>query len=503
MKTLYFVMLCMATTFLFMSCENDSSDLRSTNADATGFGNHSTYNPSSGFYQFNADRYNEIEENPFVQVTDEAISTFSVDADGASYSNVRRYIMGESILPPKDAIRTEELINYFNLDYRHNASQHPVSINGEISECPWNTSNKLVRIGIKGEPLPSAVKPSSNFVFLIDVSGSMRSDDKLDLLKRGFVRLLDQLKLQDRVAIVTYAGNAGLALESTPISNKSKIVNAINALGAGGSTAGAAGIITAYEIAQANFIPKGNNRVILGTDGDFNVGVSDQDELVELIESKRDDGIFLTVLGVGRGNLNDAALEQIADNGNGTYEYIDKVEQMEKVFVHDFDKFFTVAKDVKVQVEFNHEHVAAYRLIGYENRVLENEEFEDDAKDAGEIGANQNITALYEIVPTESGVNSEASTVLVKFRYKRPAANTSIPFFYEIGDRKISFEESSDHMRFVASVASFSLLIRDSEYKGDTDFEQILSWLGSTSGLEDRHGYKREFQEVVVRASAL
>jgi Ca-activated chloride channel family protein len=275
----------------------------------------------------------------------------------------------------------------------------------------------LIRIGIKGKPLPKANRPGSNFVFLIDVSGSMSSGDKLELLKSGFNLFVDEIGTDDRVAIVTYAGRAGIVLESTPGNQKQKIKDAINSLGSGGSTAGVEGIITAYKIAQESFITGGNNRIILGTDGDFNVGISDREELVKLIEEKRESGIYLTVLGVGRGNLNDAALEQIANNGNGTYEYIDNLEQLKKVFIYEFDKFYAVAKDVKVQVKFNSSNVEAYRLMGYENRVLNEEDFEDDGKDAGEIGANQNITALYEIVPKNNPQYRFVPTFTIDFRY--------------------------------------------------------------------------------------
>jgi len=291
------------------------------------------------------DVYNEILENQFINVEDEAISTFSIDADGASYANVRRYLTQDNQLPPAGAVRTEELINYFDLDYEYTDSSHPISLNGEVSQCPWNEQNKLIRIGIQGKPIPQHETPSSNFVFLIDVSGSMKSSDKLDMLKTGFKLFVDELDANDRVAIVTYAGSAELILDSTPGNDKTTIKNAINRLGAGGGTAGAEGIITAYEIAEDNFINDGNNRIIIGTDGDFNIGPVSSEELVTLIEEKREIGVFLTVLGVGRGNYNDAALEQIANNGNGTFEYIDNIQQLQKVFIHDFNKFYTVAKE--------------------------------------------------------------------------------------------------------------------------------------------------------------
>ena len=459
----------------------------------------SLYSPQ--IYDFEGgDQYNDFEENSFIKTSEQAISTFSIDADGASYANVRRFIQ-DGQLPPKGAIRTEEMFNYFDLDYDNN-TEDDISLNGEVSSCPWNTENKLIRIGIKGRDLIQSERPPSNFVFLIDVSGSMSSEDKLELLKNGFNLFLDEMDESDRVAIVTYAGRAGIVLPSTAGDEKQKIKDAINLLGSGGSTAGAEGIITAYEIAQENFIEGGNNRIIIGTDGDFNVGPSSQDELVELIEEKRELGIYITVLGVGRGNLNDGALEQIADNGNGTYEYIDNIEQLKKVFIYDYDKFYTVAKDVKVQVEFNPDLVYSYRLIGYENRLLNEEDFEDDTKDAGEIGANQNITALYEIVPVDNPNYRDFPSFTVNFRYKPPHANESTPLELDIYDQGHSFEQSSDFMKFTASIASFSMLLRDSDYKGSSQYDEIISWLNNIH-LTDKYGFKEQFKELVEKAKRL
>ncbi len=448
------------------------------------------------------DVYEEYQENDFINVADEPVSTFSIDADGASYANVRRFLTVDNMIPPKGAIRSEELINYFDLDYPFESTSDPISLNGEVAQCPWRPANKLIRIGIEGKPIPENELPPSNYVFLIDVSGSMKSDDKLELLKSGFKLLVDELSDEDRIAIVTYAGSAGVVLPSTPGTDKQTIKAAIDDLGAGGSTAGAEGIVTAYEIAQDYFVAGGNNRIIMGTDGDFNVGISDKDQLVELIETKRDFGVFLTVLGVGRGNLNDAVLEQIANKGNGTYEYIDKVEQLKKVFIFEKNKFYTVAKDVKVQIEFNPNVVQAYRLIGYENRLLETEDFEDDTEDAGEIGANQNITALYEIVPQEGGDFLSAPTFTVDFRYKAPDSDTSVPLSLEIFDEGHSFEQSSDYFRFTSSVAYFSMLIYGSAYLDENSYEDVLTWLNSTN-LPDQYGFKSEFKEMVERAKDL
>ncbi len=484
---------------LFTQCTEDG-DLNNTgfpglsdNAIGESFGTSGT--------TISVENYAEFEENPFIKVSEQSVSTFSIDADGASYANVRRFIQQDKILPPKGAVRTEELINYFDFDYEYNDDNHPISLNGEVSQCPWKPDHKLVRIGIKGSPVPSSYLRTSNFVFLIDVSGSMNSPDKLDLLKEGFKRLVNSMSENDRIAIVTYAGSAGVVLESTSANQKNVIYEAIDKLGAGGSTAGAEGIITAYEIASANFIEGGNNRIIIGTDGDFNVGPSSQEELVELIEEKRELGVFITVLGVGRGNLNDASLEQIANNGNGTYEYIDNIDQLQKVFIYDYNKFFTVAKDVKVQVEFNAENVQSYRLIGYENRILNEEDFEDDTKDAGEIGADQNITALYEIIPTTSA-GQASPTFKIDFRYKYPNSDVSQPMELDIFDAGNSFDESTDYMKFTASVASFGMILTESQYKGSASYDTILQWLNNTN-LRDDHNFKSEFKTIVSDAKGL
>lgn len=485
-------------SLLVASCSDNFSDgnlLGDSSEDGFFSGNVADVNDSQ-------DTYVAIIENQFIDVEDEAVSTFSIDADGASYSNSRRFLQQESQLPPADAIRTEEFINYFNLDYEFDETSHPIDLNGEIATCPWNPDHQLIRIGIKGEPLPAGDLPASNFVFLIDVSGSMGGPDRLDLLKSGFSRVVDEMSDDDRVAIVTYAGSSGVVLQSTPASDRATIKDAINQLGSGGSTAGAEGILTAYDIARANFIEGGNNRIIVGTDGDFNVGPSSQDELVELIEENRDFGVFLTVIGVGRGNLRESQLEQIANNGNGTFEYADNDHQIYKIFVAEYSRFFSVAKDVKVQVEFNPENVVAYRLIGYENRILNNEDFEDDTEDAGEIGANQSITALYEIVPTGNVDSRFLPSMTVDFRYKQPDSDVSTQIALEIFDENTTFEESSDFMQFTAAVASFALLLRDSEFKGQTDHDQILEWL-EMGNIADPFGYKTELEDLVTYSKTL
>ncbi len=499
----YNLFLILAITVLLSACSKESG----TDSNEGIFSNN-----TPGFYASNTgngsnivltgDNYTEQTENPFINVSEEDVSTFSIDADGASYANVRRFIQQDNVLPPVGAVRTEELINYFDLNYELPTGIHPIALNGEVSQCPWNSDNKLIRIGIKGEQFPPSLQLRSNFVFLIDVSGSMSNSDKLGLLKEGFKYFVDGLSANDRVSIVTYAGSAGIVLPSTSGDQKTVIKQAIDALGSGGSTAGAQGIITAYDIAQENFIPDGNNRIIIGTDGDFNVGPSSTEDLVSLIEAKRELGIFLTVLGVGRGNLNDAALEQIANNGNGNYEYIDKLEQLKKVFIYEYNKFYTVAKDVKVQVEFNSENVEAYRLIGYENRLLSEEDFEDDTEDAGEIGSGQNITALYEIIPTNNPNYDNVPTFTIDFRYKEPDSNTSIPLDLNIYDTGNTFDQSSDFMKFTASIAAFSMLITDSEYKGTSTYNDVSNWLNSTN-LTDPHNFKSELKTLVESAEQL
>lgn len=514
MRSLKFVFSLIILPFIF-SCESDTSHSSFRDGSekiATSAQGASPYSNTSSAASAQlavptgvspyADDYATIHENDFISTDKQEVTTFSIDADGASFSNVRRFIQQDKRLPPRGAIRAEELINYFNLDYDYKDTLHPINVNGEISQCPWNPSNKLVRIGIKGKPIEKEALPASNFVFLIDVSGSMAGEDKLELLKSGFKYFVDEMSEKDRVAIVAYAGAAGLVLDSTSGQEKRKIKKAINSLGSGGRTAGAEGIMTAYDIAERNFIEGGNNRIILGTDGDFNVGIRDRKQLVSLVEEKRENGVFVTVLGVGRGNLKDYALEQIANKGNGTYEYIDHIEQLRKVFIYDYGKFFTVAKDVKVQVEFNPLAVVEYRLIGYENRALNNRDFKDDKKDAGEIGANQDITALYEIVPVnENAVRGEPALV-VNLRYKKEPNGVSIPINLQVYDANKTFNQSSGQMKLVSSAASFAMILSNSEYKGESNYEKILVWLES-SNLADERGFKEEFAGIVKAAARL
>ena len=440
------------------------------------------------------EKYKDYDENPFIKVADQPISTFSVDADGGSYANMRRFLhLGQT--PPKESVRIEEFINYFTFDYKEPAKDENVSLESEISNCPWNTEHHLLRLGMKGLTIPADKLPNSNYVFLIDVSGSMNSPDKLGVLKTGFKTLVDNLSDRDRIAIVTYAGQAGVLLESTYGDEREKIKSAIDKLGAGGSTAGAAGIITAYEIAERNFIPNGNNRVILGSDGDFNVGPSSTEELIKLIEEKRDKGIYLTVLGVGGGNLNDYMMEQIANKGNGNYEYIDNAKQIEKVFTHEILKFYTVAKDSKIQITFNPNKIDSYRLIGYENRKLEKEDFENDSTDAGEIGSAQTITALYELVLIDKP--DEEKYAQFDFRYKKPNETESRLITHEINSVPKEIMSSSENMRFATSVAGLGLLMKQSQYKGTLTKQMVLD-LGRGAVSFDPNGYRKEFIDLVT-----
>ena len=346
-----------------------------------------------------SEHYAHYSENPFMDASKNPASTFSIDADGAAYANMRRFISkGEA--PYRDAVRIEEFLNYFTFDYADPGAEENIAISSEVSQCPWAAGHQLMRVGIKGKSVSEADLPSENFVYLIDVSGSMDDEDKLPVLKAGFTAMTEHMRATDKVAIVTYAGESGVLLQSTYGDEKSTIKKAISKLGAGGSTAGAEGLQTAYKIAEANLIPGGNNRIILGTDGDFNVGPSSTEELVALIKKEREKGIYLTVIGVGTGNLNDNMMEQIADNGNGNYEYVDNAKQLEKVFVNERSRFYAVAGDSKVQITFDPAMVSQYRLIGYENRVMDSTSFQKDSVDAGEIGAGQTITALYEIIPS-------------------------------------------------------------------------------------------------------
>ena len=450
--------------------------------------------PEPACYDNCNEKYTDYGENPFKDVAEEPVSTFSVDADGGSYANSRRYLsLGQR--PPTAAVRIEEFINYFTFDYKEPEGDENISIESEIASCPWQDDHHLLRFGIKGRSVTHEALPDANFVFLIDVSGSMNAADKLGILKSGFKMLTDSLRDNDRVAIVTYAGSAGVLLQSTNGDEKSKIKQAIDQLGAGGSTAGAAGIHTAYEIAQQYFIPDGNNRVILGSDGDFNVGPSSTDDLVALIEEKRKSGIYLTVLGVGSGNLNDAMMEQLANKGNGTYEYIDNSHQLQKIFIEDRERFFSVAVDAKIQVTFNEKRIGQYRLIGYENRALSQDDFTNDTVDAGEIGAGQTITAVYEVIIRDT--TGEEEFAQFDFRYKKPGENESRLITHQVIDSPVLLSDASENMRFCSGITTVGLLFKDSEYRGEASMTMAIDLIEDASTF-DPSGFRNELRGLLV-----
>lgn len=448
------------------------------------------------------ENYEEYAENEFVNVLDEPVSTFSVDADGGAYANMRRQLSYGS-LPVKESVRIEEFLNYFTFDYPEPSDGENIALNGEMAVCPWAPGHHVVRLGIKGRELPESEYTNSNYVLLIDVSGSM--SDNMELLKRGFCRLVDKLTDRDYVSIVTYAGKSGVLLQSTPVTgdNRTKIKKAINNLKAGGSTAGEAGIQTAYEQASKNFIEGGNNRVVLISDGDFNVGVSSVDELKTLISQKRETGVFLTTIGVGSGNFNDAMMEQLANKGNGTYEYIDCPEEIERVFIENFSRFYSVANDTKIQITFNPAKVERYRLIGYENRRLANEDFERDSTDAGEIGAGQTITALYEVVLTDSAATTGGEYLKYDVKYKRPSEAQSRPMLtYSLAQEPVAVDKASENMRFALAVSAYGLILRRSEYKGDASYSMVYE-LGTGATDFDPYGHRSRFFSLVDKAESL
>ncbi|MBL7865543.1 MAG: von Willebrand factor type A domain-containing protein [Cyclobacteriaceae bacterium] len=470
--------------------------------------------------EWNTEEYSTIHENIFHGVAQNPLSTFSIDVDAASYSNMRRFIQ-HGQRPPKDAVRIEEMVNYFDYNYPDPAGEDPFSIYTEMGIAPWNAKHRLVHIGLQGKRVPTDNLPPSNLVFLIDVSGSMADENKLPLLKASLRLLVDQLRPVDRLSMVVYAGAAGLVLPSTSGEKKREILAALDELEAGGSTAGGAGIQLAYSIAKQNFQTNGNNRVILATDGDFNVGESSDASMERLIEKKREDGIFLTVLGFGTGNYKDSKMETLADKGNGNYAYIDNILEAQKVLVNEFGgTLFTIAKDVKLQVEFNPTYVKAWRLVGYENRVLKNEDFNNDKKDAGDLGSGHSVTALYEIIP--QGVESEfykidelkyqKQTTLksagqsdewltVKFRYKAPMGITSKLIVHPLkdDDRRSG---ASENFTWSAAVAGFGMLLRESEYVNAYRYEDVLLAAEQSRG-SDKDGYRSEFVGLVKSVKLL
>lgn len=443
------------------------------------------------------DNYQDYADNPFIRTADENVSTFSVDADGASYANMRRYI-SEGYLPYGGAVRIEEFLNYFTFDYADPADDNAVAINAEVGPCPWDQEHRLMRLGIKGRSMAESEIPDANFVFLIDVSGSMNSTDKLGLLKKGLETLVDQLRPTDRVSIITYSGKVKKLLESTLVEDSGTIKDAVSKLVASGSTAGGEALKMAYEEALENYIEGGNNRVILGTDGDFNVGVTSTDALVEMVQDYASKGIYMTVCGFGRDNLNDSMMESISNHGNGNYEYISTEDDLTKVFVNERSEFFAVANDAKIQITFNEAKVDSYRLIGYENRVLSNDDFENDEKDAGEIGAGQTITALYEIVPAEEETASEGPLAVFDFRYKKTLDAESIPLTLDVYMQ----EEVSSEFDFAAGVAAYGMILRNSPYKGAATFDMAYELAGSGLAF-DPFGYRADFMDIIMAAKKI
>ncbi len=467
---------------------------------------------TDGMYEeeidFNTEEYNAIKENSYMSVAANPLSTFSIDVDTASYTNLRRMI-NEGGYIDTDSIRIEEMINYFSYDYPAPEAEEPFSVTTEMADCPWNDETKLLLVGLQAEEIDMSERDPMNIVFLIDVSGSMYSEDKLPLVQKSFSLLTENLTPQDRVSIVTYAGSDRVVLEGADGNDKEKILEAINALEAGGSTAGADGINTAYRIAEKYFISGGNNRIVLATDGDLNVGISSESELTKLVEEKRETGVFLSVLGFGTGNIKDNKMEALADNGNGNYAYIDSVLEAKKVLVEEMGgTLFTVAKDVKLQLEFNPAYIKGYRLIGYENRMLAAEDFEDDTKDAGEIGAGHSVTAIYEIVTVDSPMELSSSDLkysetageengewlTVSIRYKEPDGDTSKLLEYPVTENAYS-DSMSENLTFASAVVQFGLVLRDSEYKGTATYDSILAILENYDFESD--SYKSEFISLV------
>jgi Ca-activated chloride channel family protein len=473
------------------------------------------------------EKYDEIIDNPFLRVLEQPLSTFSIDVDTASYSKVRQYLVDYNKMPRPDAVRIEELLNYFHYQYDSPTADQaePFATHVAVSQCPWNIEHRLVRLALKGREIEPDVRPNSNLVLLIDSSGSMKRPNKLPLLKRGMQLLLKQLNENDRIAIVAYAGAAGLVLDSTPATESNTIIRALHSLEAGGSTNGGQGLQLAYQLVRDNFIEGGTNRVLLCTDGDFNVGMTGTDQMVNLVEEQSKGGIDLTVLGFGMGNLNDAMLEQISGRGNGNYAFIDTFNEAKKVLVEQLSgTLVTIAKDVKIQIEFNPAKVAAYRLIGYENRVLQSQDFNDDKKDAGEIGAGHAVTALYEVVPVGGSTDADlpktdplkyqeppkqsvaaaesGELMMVKLRYKMPDQDNSQLMEHVVYDSGATFDQADPEFKFAAAVAGFGMLLRDSEHRGDWTYDSVMNVAQSSVG-SDPHGFRKEFVELVSIAQLL
>lgn len=503
MKKISLLSVCFMLLMVLVSCASDMDGV---------FDNYG-YEPTMS----SGENYAEIIENEFINTEDMPVSTFSSDVDTASYSNIRRMI-NDGFLPEPDAVRIEEMINYFDYGLDKPEEDEDIRVTSELSDAPWHDEHQLLMLGLKTEDIVFEETEGMNLVFLIDVSGSMSADDKLPLLKDAFEVLIDQLRPDDAISIVVYAGAAGVVLEGSD--SETEIRDALNNLRAGGSTAGAQGIELAYQIAEKYYIEGGNNRILLASDGDFNVGMTNVDALENLIAEKRDTGVYLSVLGFGTGNLNDEVMESLADHGNGIYFYIDSLNEAEKIFEHELSgSMITVAKDVKLQIEFNPTHVKAYRLIGYENRVLDYDDFDDDDVDAADMGAGHEVIAFYEIITTDSTEEVEAKTydipqdlrydgtnysdefATLSIRYKTPEEEVSAIIEHYIYENAYSMEQS-EAFRFASSVVEFGLLLRDSNYKGSASYEEVLTRSEQALG-DDELGYRIEFYELVRKAQQL
>lgn len=529
MKTTTFFTACLlTTTAAVVGCDTEPKSDRAREKVARSSADRGTPSAAPASAKDEAaerratEDYSKIVDNAFLAVADQPLSTFAIDVDTASYANTRRFL-NDGVLPPADAVRIEEMVNYFNYDYPEPEGADPFSVHTEVGACPWADGHKLVHVGLQGKNIANDDIPARNLVFLLDVSGSMNSPDKLPLLKNALKLMVGQLGQDDRVAIVVYAGASGVVLEPTAGSDHARIMNAFDRLRAGGGTNGAAGIRAAYDLARQSFVEGGINRVILATDGDFNVGTTSQADLERLVEKERESGVYLSVFGFGTGNLKDSTMEMLADKGNGNYGYVDTLAEARKLLVEQAaGTLMTIAKDVKIQVEFNPKEVASYRLIGYENRLMAAEDFNDDSKDAGELGAGHTVTALYEVVPVgaevvdakidplryQSGMEAlkAANTgelAQIKLRYKAPEGNdTSTLISTTVSDGDMTLEQTSTNYRFAAAVAEFGMLLRNSEHRGRSTFDTARALASGAIG-QDKHGHRREFVELIERARSL
>ncbi|MBO7603943.1 MAG: von Willebrand factor type A domain-containing protein [Bacteroidales bacterium] len=502
MKNIFKLFVCTSILFFALSCSKDHGFMGPDFFPSDSNMVNSIGGPDPG-PEGSGDNFDKIIENPFIKVSEQPLSTFSIDADGASYAYMRRCI-SDGRIPSPDAIRTEEFLNYFTFDYPSPQGDDALALNAEIGDCPWAEGHKLLRIGLKGKELKEADMPDANYILLVDTSGSMAGPDRIELLKSGLCNMLDQMRPTDKVALITYSGKVSKELGSTYVKDAEKIKNKIKSLTASGSTAGGAAMKMAYEEAVENFVKGGNNRIIMCTDGDFNVGVSSTEELVEMVESYLDKGIYLSIMGFGTGNYQDSRMENLSNHGNGTYTYIDCEDEMMKVFVHERSRFYSVANDTKCQVKFT-ENVDSYRLIGYENRLMSSEEFNDDKKDAGEIGAGQTITALYELIPSET-YTMAANAAIIEVRYKKRLGEDSFLLSTNTGIPTYDGFKPSAEFNFAAGLAAYALTLRNSEYKGTASLsmaEDLIKPESKPGGNIDPLGLRSALVELIQKASEL